>query len=474
MRVEIGTHLAICLDDLPPGILPQLKSALTIPNGEKEVAVREKVWGAEQLPDTISLYEDNGRTLYAPRGFLRAFMSGMQTIGQDVDVRDTRVRYPVNISGNFIELRGHQEPAVEAIMSHAQGIYQAPPASGKTVTVLEVIRRAQQRSLILVDKVNIATQWKNRCETFLGFSPGIIGDGLHEEDDVTIALMQTLWARRDELLQTGWFRKWGLVCLDECHHVTANTYSQVIQDFPAQYRFGVSATPKREEWTYPIATTVLGPVIHETTKDELRGGILMKPTVEVVKTGFEYQFQSTYVDANNKIKRNNYGRMMAALVKDTYRNELIVRKLWANHLHCNLVLSKRLNHLTILRDALIGQGLEPERALLLTGKQSRDERDEIAALADSGRITIFSTIADEALDIPRLDRLYLTWPTRKPAVIRQQVGRVERVHPQKTESIIYDFVDWRVGVLKSQYLERVKDVYRAEELDLYVNGERLR
>lgn len=479
MQIEIDTHVSVRVDDLEPSVLNQLRQALTIPNGEKEVALREHVWGAKDLPDHILLYEEHGGMIYLPRGFLWKFVEGLNVIGKDFKPIDQRVSCPLEITGNFIELRAHQGPAVEAILSHEQGIYQAPPASGKTVTVLEAIRRAQQRSLVLVDKINIATQWKNRCETFLGFTPGIIGDGLHEEDDVTIALMQTLWARRDELLQTGWFRKWGLVCLDECHHVTAETYSQIIQDFPARYRFGVSATPKRDDWTFPITTAVLGPVIYETTKAQLHGDVLMKPTVQVIKTSFEHAFRSTYVDGNNKVKRNNYGPMLKALVSNEHRNDLIINELWRNRHHCNLVISKRLAHLELLRSRFIeaclvmDDGIPEERVVMLTGKENRDRRDEIAAMAADGEIVIFSTIADEALDIPRLDRLYLVWPTRKTAVIRQQIGRIERVHPEKLDAIVFDFVDWRVGVLKSQYLQRINEVYRAEGLEIDLDNQRI-
>lgn len=473
MQIDLDTHISLRVDDLEPSILDQLQQALTIPNGEKEVALREHVWGADKLPDFIALYEVQGDRIYLPRGFQRSLQRGFQSADITMELRDLRSEQPVRIDGTTIMLREHQEPAVEAILEHEQGIYQAPPASGKTVTVLEVIRRAQQRSLILVDKINIATQWKRRCETFLGFTPGIIGDGIHDEGEVTIALLQTLWARHDELLQTGWFMDWGLVCLDECHHVTAETYSQIIQCFPARYRFGVSATPKRDDWTYPITTAVLGPVIHETTKAQLHGGVLMKPSVHVVKTGFEHAFRSTYVDGNNKIKRNNYGPMLKALVSNRDRNNMILAKLLNNHQHANLVLSKRLAHLELLREMVIACNWPEDRAVMLTGKENRERRDEIAAMAEDGKIVIFSTIADEALDIPRLDRLYLVWPTRKTAVIRQQIGRVERVHPEKTDAIVYDFVDWRVGVLKSQYLQRINEVYRSEALDINLESERI-
>jgi superfamily II DNA or RNA helicase len=101
---------------------------------------------------------------------------------------------------------------------------------------------------------------------------------------------------------------------------------------------------------------------------------------------------------------------------------------------------------------------------MLTGKEDTEERMRVAREAESGQCVVFSTIADEALDVPRLDKLYLVWPTKNSAVIRQQIGRIERVHPSKKSATVYDFVDAEVQPLYKQWIKRGIDVYAAEGL----------
>jgi superfamily II DNA or RNA helicase len=77
---------------------------------------------------------------------------------------------------------------------------------------------------------------------------------------------------------------------------------------------------------------------------------------------------------------------------------------------------------------------------------------------------IFSTIADEALDIPRLDRGYLAFPSKNVETVKQQIGRFTRTHDEKDSAIIYDFKDPLVGVLKTQFNGRLRGLYQPMKL----------
>jgi superfamily II DNA or RNA helicase len=92
----------------------------------------------------------------------------------------------------------------------------------------------------------------------------------------------------------------------------------------------------------------------------------------------------------------------------------------------------------------------------MRGADSRDRRREVSELADEGHCAIFATVADEGTDIPRLDRLHLTWPSRKARTLTQQVGRVLRRHPEKREVIIIDYADLQQPVFRSQVYARLQ------------------
>jgi superfamily II DNA or RNA helicase len=122
-----------------------------------------------------------------------------------------------------------------------------------------------------------------------------------------------------------------------------------------------------------------------------------------------------------------------------------------------LVVSKRLAYLDRIRVALEFGGYEGE-IYMMRGSESGDQRAEVARAADAGGCVILATVADEGVDIPRLDRLHLTWPQRQELALVQQLGRVLRTHPDKREVVVYDYVDDE-GMLVSQATARMR-VYR--------------
>ena len=478
--IECLVNNRICIKGLPDWANAHIRETLSIDNPERENAKRQKIYGWFNIPEKIELYAQDGDDLLVPRGVLCDLQHYFEHYKIDVDYNtDGVVSVDAEIPTITHALRPHQVVASDEICSRAVGIYEAPPGSGKTVTALAAISQVQQRSLIIVNTTNIASQWADRCETFLGFRPGIIGDGQWDESrPITIALNQTL-ASRIPKLPGEWFKSWGFVCLDECHHVTAGTFFDVMNAFPAKWRIGVSATPDRDNGLMGVAYSVLGPVIHKTEKQQLiDDGYLTKPSVVRVQTSFSYNYWSThYADSSCSIAnceksgrhrhQNNYQQMLSALVEDEERNRLIADRVRKNYDCANLVLSKRLSHLHSLRNEVMKFGVfDPTRLFMLTGKEDTEERMRVAREAEAGQCVVFSTIADEALDVPRLDKLYLVWPTKNSAVIRQQVGRIERVHPSKKSATVYDFVDAEVQPLYKQWIKRGIDVYAADSLNI--------
>ncbi len=380
-----------------------------------------------------------------------------------------------------VDVRDYQEKAIQAIINSEQGYWKSPPGSGKTVAILEAIRRTNSSAIVIVNTTNIAEQWRQRARTFLGRDVGLIGDGQYDIKPITIAMQQTLWAKKDELDEQNFFDQWRFVCLDECHHLPAETFTDVLSRFTAKYRVGVSGTPTKQfEWKGLLEAT-LGPMIHETPKKMLvEQGWLIQPRVEAIYTGFTHNFFSTHIhngykdskpclepgcyrDVDKRRHQNNYQEIISALVLDSTRNGIIQRKILENYNdgHCILVLSKRINHLKDFKWWLERHGAE--RVFLLTGKESTDERMRIAEEADDAQCVILSTLADEALDIPRIDRMHLAFPGRNADLIRQQIGREERPHPAKTDVVCYDYVD-SCGPLMNQYRERKRNVYIEEGL----------
>lgn len=495
IEARIGTHLTVNGSLLSRELRGALQDALTIPNPAKPTALREKLWGAEQMPDFIPLYEVDGWFLKIPRGFVHHFIRGMSSSGYEIEWIDERVaieRGGIELAP--IALDAYQEIAAQRFIEYGGGLVEAPTGSGKTAIMLEVIRRLKQRSLIIVEKSSLGAQWVEQIQQKLGYQAGYIGEGMWEERDITVALRQSLWSAKDTIDRRGqeselapmlaasvvsyrpFWERWGAVMLDEAHHAPAETLVELLQRFPAWFRGGASATLARDPLLFPIAEAVVGPMIHETTFEEAEAR-LVRPTVRVIESDFDFpEYHPTrrepVWDENRKREvmktvRNNYGEMMAALIRDPDRNakiaKHIVEEASAGH-HC-LVVSGRKEHLAYIWEAVEQQLLFDPSVLrfMLTGENSGAEAMEVAQTIDSasvGTIT-FSTVADEGFDVPRMDRLFSIYPSRKTGPQKQKMGRVTRRHPKKDDAIVYDVMD-RMKLLRDQFRERRQQLYNKE------------
>lgn len=477
LRVRMAADLEIDLSDLPSDVREAIVAALEFPNPEREQAMRERVWGADKLPKKIKMWEDDR----LPRGFAEQLHVGLTAFGVGYELVDERTDVPI-YTGKWkhIALRDYQEVAADAMAGEQQGIWQAPPASGKTVTVLELIRRVKQRSVVITNKTEIAYQWQKRAKDFLDVDVGILGDGGFDVRDITVAMQQTLWARIDELTEAGFWDMFGLVCLDECHHLPAATFMETVQRFSARYRLGVSGTPGRHSAMLPVMEAAIGPVFHVTQKEQLvESGVIGKPRIEVVPTGFRYPYWPTHdhdkpgqpcrfaqctCSRHKRVHRNNYTPMMGALVTDAHRNRVIADEIKKCQGRTQLVLSRRLGHLRDLKELCLNRGMSPDKLVDFTGKQSGKERAQIAERAMKGDIVLFSTVADEALDIPALDTLHLAYPASNIEIVKQIIGRIERVHAGKGEPLVIDYRDDLVSVLDKQFKGRWRGLYVAQQL----------
>src|SRR3974390_2453853 len=194
MDVRIDHKLRIDRREIPDEIEAGILEALSIPNLERQKAMEQNLYGWERMPVSIPLWRYEGTDLVMPRGFEANLRHGLKAWKERYGISDDRCTAWTPKRGREIPLRPWQEPAVDAILKAEQGIWKAPAASGKTVAVLEAIRRSHLRAIVIVNTKDILYQWQERCRQHLGeeFPVGQIGDNVFEPSThLTIATAQT-------------------------------------------------------------------------------------------------------------------------------------------------------------------------------------------------------------------------------------------------------------------------------------------
>lgn len=489
--VEVDSELRVDMDALGEDLVEQIFDELTIPNYAKQKAERMRRWGWWDLPDDFFLAEMNGESLIMPRGYALQLKLLLRENGMKVrwvDYRTWRRGKPFQWTRRFTP-RKHQVPAVRLMRRHQQGIYEAPTGSGKSLTAIKLIHDlSPEKSIILVDKIELFNQWSDDIEDWLGIRCGRIGNGKWTEGRITVATVQTLWkALKDRKVSREWFEQWSCVIVDECHHVTAVTLQEVVGLFTARIREGVSATPDREDGKFEIALNILGEVFYKDDQDELRKqGVLVKPHVEAINTNFDFTYWGDHevdhdegcdVPGCKKIgtrhaHQNNYQDLKSALVGDYARNIRVCAAVFSQcgERHHHLIVSDEVRQLeeigTILTskkavealDEIDGRELPP--IFLLTGRVPKARRKRmVREIKNADDAIILSTVAKEGLDIPAIDRIYIPFPSASGRKVEQWIGRGTRVRKGKRETIIFDFVDINVGVLLKQFKKRVHNCY---------------
>ncbi len=412
--------------------LEQAKKELMLPNPEYLLAMKHRGYAGKISPH-LHFYRDTA----LPRGY----RSRLVTLFPGAEWRDETISLApmgLNFSGS---LREYQESSLRNMERHQEGLLCAPCGSGKTVTGLALIARRDQPALVLVHTKDLLFQWQEAVRAFLGLEPGIIGGGKRVVGPVTIGMVQTLQRGISE----EEIRSFGLVLVDECHHVPARTFSEVVQSFPARYRYGLTATPEREDGLTQAMYFSIGPRRYEVKREELQdAGLSLKPRLFWQKTAFQYRYCG------------DYQKMITAMIRDQARNDIITDL--ANRARdagrVVLVLSSRVNHCDLLGEQIPG-------SVVVHGELTMRARKEALEMVRDGSrsVLVASSIADEGLDIPSLDTLIVALPFRAKGKGVQRIGRIMRPMEGKREPFIVDIVDRYIDVLRRQAQERWERVY---------------
>lgn len=466
LKINKSDSIYIPLSSISSKVINLLKrfAAFKNPDFYTKQAMRISTYN---IPRIICRADFTDEFLVMPRGCENAIIAMLSSLKIDYEIADkTNHGKPIAVVFKGKE-RDEQLEAINSLMPHTNGVLAATTAFGKTVTAAALIARRKTNTLILVHSKALLMQWHERLSEFLNidftedeisrkrgrkkaFSPiGCLdstSNTLHGVIDV--ALMQSCFDG-DEV--KPFVQEYGMVIVDECHHVPSITFENVLKRITAHYVYGLTATPIRKDGLQPIIFMQCGPVrFSADAKAQIQRQTFQRYLVP------RFTSYRPITDA-----KQSFTVLLQSLSVSEIRNNLIIDDVLdvVTSGRTPIILTSRTSHVELLTGML-----EPHVAnvIRLTGEgTSKHKREILQKLQDIPQDTPLVIVATgkyvgEGFDYPRLDTLFLALPISWKGLVAQYAGRLHRENAGKTDVRIYDYIDIHEPVCESMYRKRLK------------------
>lgn len=458
--------LYIPLNQLSPKVLNHLKRIASFRNPEfySRQALRLSTY---QTPRIISCADIDDEHLALPRGCEDAVIALLREKGVPYRIEDKcNHGKPISVQFNGV-LRDNQQEAVKVLASNNNGVLSATTAFGKTVTAIRLIAKHGVNALVLVHTKALLDQWVKALEQFLTIdtipeenegkrkrrkplSPigtlSSTGNKLHGIID--IALMQSCISDNEV---KPFVKEYGMVIADECHHVSAVNFEQILKAVNARYVYGLTATPIRKDGHQPIIFMQCGPIRYSADAKSQ----MLSQTFERLLVPRFTPFRPI---AGSDL---SYTKVAEQLAEDEYRNIFIVNDVVKvlKEGRSPIILTNRTSHVATLAELL-----KPHCSNVITligserTKEKRQKMEHLQSIPPSEQLVIVATgkYVGEGFDYARLDTLFLVSPVAWKGIVAQYAGRLHREFEGKQDVQIYDYIDIRFPICESMYRKRLK------------------
>ncbi|MGM0519450.1 MAG: TOTE conflict system archaeo-eukaryotic primase domain-containing protein [Campylobacterota bacterium] len=430
IKMVLLDFLYIPSKDLSKSLLKTLKSFASFENPQIKVllSLRKPLYNT---PRVIHGFEEDETHLMLPRGLTSKVVDFFEQNRVKYSIDDKREINKVDTKKVKFTLRPEQEDAIKAILRQDISICVAPPGFGKTLIGAKAFEKRACSTLIVVNKNMLLDQWIERFVDYFDYAKkdiGFLGKGKNRLNGVIdVATMQSLKNSPE------YIHNYSFVIVDECHHIPAVTFEQIIKNFKGKYVLGLSATPNRKDGLEPILYQQLGQIAYEYKKKRTHYNKL-----RIVRTSFVSD-------------SSNYATLINELCVDDNRNNLIIKEIKDNIQRKILLLTDRIEHINILEHKLLENGIE-----FISIHGSMNKKEQVAKMKEvknNSLILATTSYFGEGIDFPHLNTILFATPISYYGRLIQYLGRVGRGNQ---ECLAIDFLDSKNPMLNSAYKKRLE------------------
>ena len=392
--------------ELKPKEIKEIKDNLTA----KPFTINDFGNGNEKK---FNLYLESPNKLYLPRFY------GIKKFGNP-SINNIKEGEKINVKFNG-GLREEQMPIYKTSMDQLNniggGIISLKCGGGKTVLSLYTAVQLGYKTIVLVHKDFLMTQWYDRIKEFIPDAKiGKIQQNTIdiENKDIVLAMVQSISMKEyDKEI----FDDFGTAIFDECHHLGAEVFSKCMAKVACNYMIGLSATPNRKDGLRWVFEAYIGDIAY-MSKDKNEDYVEVKIFNYFDKNPSYSKEELTYQ------KKPSCPKMINNICDYKLRTDLILEEIkkYNKEGRCILILSDRRNHLSYIHTKLKEDNLESGFYVgSMKPQELRDSQEKNIILGT------FS-MASEGMDIPKLNTIILGSP--KSDVV-QSVGRILRQKKEK-------------------------------------------
>lgn len=464
MRTVITNEIRI--ENPSKEILDWCEFNLTLNNPEYAQFMRmgkEDLIKYKRVPEKIKLYYKDGNVLGVPYGCLYALLPWIKQGSEKIYChfnKAPKISFKDAKASGIDEFYDYQEDAINAAIEAKGGVIVANCGAGKTWMGMELIRRLGKRALWLCHTGDLLRQAKDDLLKLYPMAKiGLTTEGkLEIGEDVTISTVQTMCKIDPDLYKD----KFEVIICDEAAHVCGSPtklkmFSTVLSKIPAQYKYGLTATPTRADGLIKAMYAYLGLApngafapTYKVDRSRVNTMEAEHIRVDVSNAYLSYNMWKIY-DSSGML---DYNKLVSELCSNESRNQVIVDNVvkLAKEGRKQIVLSLRVEHCEHLVEMLQNRGI---KALLCVGKITAKKREQILKQQVEWDVIVATySLLKEGVSIKELDTLHLCSPAKEKGLIVQCAGRIERYLEGKKQPQIYDYVDVDIPYCENAYKKR--------------------